>query len=45
MFIIVSLLMNNSEKLLQPLVGGGDKGVKSKVVRWTPPGLFREAAI
>ena len=23
------------------LVGGGDKWVKSKTVRWTPPGLFK----
>ena len=23
-----------------PKVGGGDKWVKSKAVRWTPPGLF-----
>ena len=24
------------------LVGGGDKWVKSKTVRWTPSGLFSE---
>ena len=23
-----------------PILGGGDKWVKSKTVRWTPPGLF-----